>query len=107
MKYLSGYQRQPHFQPPRYHSFLKNKEAGNEFEGALYFPTHRFLLCRYADNGKLYIDVHGRAYSSTDNTPAIPHMVLSSADATALNNHYETSRNKNPTSSQVILKQQM
>ena len=43
MKYLSGYQRQPHFQPPRYHSFLKNKEAGNEFEIALYFPTHRFL----------------------------------------------------------------
>ena len=107
MKYLSGYQRQPHFQPPRYHSFLKNKEAGNEFEGALYFPTHRFLLCSYADNGKLYVDVHGLAYSSMDNNPAIPHMVLSSADATALNNHYETSRNKNPTSSQVILEQQV
>ena len=44
----------------------------------------------------MFVDVHGLAYSSMDNTPAIPHMVLSSADATALNNYYETSGNKIP-----------
>ena len=46
------------------------------------------------DNGKLYVDIHGLARSTTDNTPAIPHMVLSSTDASALLSHYETTGNK-------------
>ena len=60
-----------------------------EYTGALYFPTQKLIVCSYATNHDLYIDIHALAKSSVDGTPAIPHVVLSSADGQGLQDHFD------------------
>jgi len=55
-----------------------------EFTGALYFPSHKLIICSYATNHDLYVDIHALSKSSIDATPGIPHVVLSAADGQGL-----------------------
>ena len=95
MDYLEEY-RSHKLIPPRYDKVTKGKQLGGEFVGALYFPTHSLIVCSYANNDNLYVDIHGLANSPHDGTPALPHIVLTEADANALENHYSMEENKVP-----------
>lgn len=55
----------------------------NKLEGALYIPSHNVLICSYSDNNQLYSELHGLAKSNLDQSPSVPHMVISKADASA------------------------
>lgn len=66
------------------HSNFQGDLLADEFAGALYIPSHKIIICSYACNDSLYVDIHGLAKSELDNTPTIPHMVLSTADGVAL-----------------------
>jgi hypothetical protein len=58
------------------------------FDGAFYIPSHKLIICSYANNKHLYVDFHALARSDYDGTPAIPHMVLYRSDAIALDQYY-------------------
>jgi len=62
---------------------------GGEFVCALYFPWHKVIVCNYTCNDHLVVDIHGLAQSPSDKTPAVPHLVLTEEDATALSNYYK------------------
>lgn len=101
MDYLSAFSTTT-FKSPNYDNVTKryvkqhNKSNKNntrnvishEFVGALVLPTHKLILCNYAHNEQLYVDIHGMAESEADGTPTIPHLVLTEANALALEEEY-------------------
>ena len=49
----------------------------NKYSGALYILSHAVLIQTRSCNSALYVDIHGLAKSPMDNTPGLPHAVLS------------------------------
>ncbi len=89
MAYLSQYSVRQ-LLPPNYY-YIANRHKGQmspHFDGAFYVPSHKLIICSYANNKHLYVDFHALARSDYDGTPAIPHMVLSRSDAIALEQYY-------------------
>lgn len=86
MQYLSNYKSLKTV--PYNYSSKKIQQKCSPFEGALYIPSHRLIILSYADNRFLYTDYHALAKSG-DGTPAIPHMVLTKADAEVLQKYCE------------------
>jgi len=80
--------------PPNYHKVFGNFAV--DFCGAFYVPSHRIIICSYADNRMLYCDHHGLGRSVQENTPGLPHMVLTGECAKALTRYYEEEDNPIP-----------
>jgi hypothetical protein len=80
-----------------YNKANKNNTANvisHEFVGALVLPTHKLILCNYTYNKQLYVDIHGMAESTADGTPTIPHLVLTEANALALDAEFARTNTK-------------
>jgi len=59
------------------HNNTSPPQFNNRYAGALYVPSHNILIQTQAFNSVLYTDVHGLASSPVDDTPGLPHAVIS------------------------------
>lgn len=83
LSYLCGYKSNK-LLPPKYAKYVAShlpELNASQFSGALYVPSHRMIICSYAHNSFLYVDHHALARLKEDNSPALPHMVLSRQNA--------------------------
>ena len=96
LKYLNEYcsVKKKSLLPPNYRKVFCNFAV--DFDGAFYVPSHRIIICSYADNRTLYCDHHGLGRSIQENKPGLPHMVLTGECAKAVTRYYKEEDNPIP-----------
>jgi hypothetical protein len=69
------------------HNNTSPPQFNNRYAGALYVPSHNILIQTQAFNSALFTDVHGLASSPLDDTPGLPHAVISEIDGQHLSEY--------------------